>query len=44
MNNNQFINWKNNKIIFFILYTTLIFGFYYNENITDGAIQDFNYH
>ena len=44
MNNNQFINWKNNKIIFFILYITLIFGFYYNENIAGGAIHDFNYH
>ena len=29
-------------ILYIIFYISLIFGFYYNENLTGGAIRDFN--
>ena len=35
----HFVN--NSKLTFFFLYLSLIFGFYFNEDLAGGAIQDF---
>ena len=38
-------NSKKKKILIFIIaYTSLIVGFYFNENSSGGALPDFNHH